>query len=62
MILSKNDIKQNSLIYIENYLLENDISSNNMKLYNIAKCEYIDEYFKETLIMNYNWDNKIIYY
>ena len=62
--ISKNKIKENSLILIENYLLEKKaIKFNNMTLFNLVKLEYLEDYFKNKLIKtnestNFNQLNK----
>ena len=69
----KNEISENSLIYIENFLLkkEKNLEFNNMTLFNIVKLQYLDEYFKENLLKinnsiisnkNQYKDNDIFYY
>ena len=65
----ENQIKDNCLILVDNYLFSQDnIKINNMTLFNLVKLEYIDEYFKQKLIKNndlFNYDNKngkIFYY
>ena len=52
----KNKLKDESLIYIENYILNQDqdnISFNNFTIFNIVKLEYLDEYFKIKFKLNY---------
>jgi len=52
--LQENRLKDNSLIYIENYLLEKDnISFNNLTLFNKVKLEYLDEYIKSKFNLEY---------
>ena len=65
----ENQIKDNCLISVDNYLFSQDnIKINNMTLFNLVNLEYIDEYFKKKLIKNndlFNYDNKngkIFYY
>ena len=54
--ISKNEIKDNSLIFIENYLLKKDyISFNNVTIFNKVKLEYLEDYFK----MKFTFDYKI---
>ena len=56
--LKENELKDNSLIYIENYLLEHDsISFNNLTLFNKVKLEYIDEYIKSKFKFEYKNDD-----
>ena len=60
--MSENKLEDNSLIYIENYLLEkNIISFNNVTLFNKVKLEYLDEYLKLKFNLNYN-NNDIFYH
>ena len=58
----ENELKNDSLIFIENYLLDkNSISFNYVTLFNIVKLEYLDEYFKKKFKLDYENKN-IIYY
>ena len=60
IFLTKNNIKDNELIYIQNYFYENNnISFNSITLFNIAKCEHIDKFIQKKLIMNNDKDIKI---
>ena len=48
--LSKEGIKNNNLIIIDNYIITKEgIKFNNLTLFNLVKLEYIDEYFKKKL-------------
>ena len=59
--MSNNKIKEGSLIFIENYILENDkILFNNLTLFNLVKLEYLNEYFQKNF--NPDYKNNIIYY
>ena len=59
--MSNNKIKEGSLIFIENYILENDkILFNNLTLFNLVKLEYLNEYFQKNFKPDYK--NNIIYY
>ena len=58
----ENKLKNDSLIFIENYLLDkNNISFNYVTLFNMIKLEYLDEYFKKKFKLDYKNKN-IIYY
>ena len=59
----ENKIEENSLIYIENYISQkgNNISFNNFTLYNAAKLEHLDEYFKKKFNPNYKNNDMILY-
>ena len=60
--ISKNEIKNDSLILIDNYILNNDkISFNNFTLFNIVKLDYMDEYFKIKFNNDYKNNNIILY-
>ena len=57
----KDEVKNDSLIIIDNYILNNNkISFNNFTLFNKVKLEYLDEYFK--VKFNYNYKEDIILY
>ena len=48
--LSKEGIKNNNLIIIDNYIITKEgIKFNDLTLFNLVKLEYIDEYFKKKL-------------
>ena len=56
--LQENGVKDNSLIYIENYLLEKDnVTFNNLTLFNKVKLEYFDEYIKSKFNLEYKNDD-----
>ena len=58
----ENNLKDDSLIFIDNYILDNnEISFNYFTLFNLIKLEYLDEYFKTHFHIDYK-DNSIIYY
>ena len=60
--ISKNEIKNDSLMLIDNYILNNDkISFNNFTLFNIVKLDYMDEYFKIKFNNDYKNNNIILY-
>jgi len=60
--LQENELKDNSLIYIENYLLEKqNISFNNLTLFNKVKLEYLDEYIKSKFNLEYKNDDIFLY-
>ena len=58
IFLEENGLKDDSLIYIENYLFEKDnISFNNLTLFNKVKLEYLDEYIKSKFNLDYKNDD-----
>ena len=60
--LKENALKDNSLIFIENYLLENqNISFNNLTLFNKVKLEYLEEYITSRFNLEYKNDDIFLY-
>ena len=57
-----NNLKNDSLILIDNYILnKSELLFNNTTLFNLVKLEYIDEYFK-TKLNNDNNNKNVFYY
>ena len=57
----ENKVKENSLIYIDNYILDKTISFNNFTLFNIVNLEYLDEYFRIKYNSKYKNKDMIFY-
>ena len=69
LFISEKQIKENCLILVDNYIFSQDnITFNNMTLFNLVNLKYIDEYFKKKLIKNNdllninNKNEKMFYY